>query len=369
MLKKKQLFNRQIADYQLGLVIFGLMVFGVVMIYSSSVFVGERYFGDPTIFFKRQIISLIIAFAVWMVFQQIDYHLLKKYSSHILIFTFILLLIVFIFPEKGGSQSWIMIGSWQFQPSESLKLSIIIYLACWLEKKDELIKKLNQGFFPFLALLVIISILIVLQPDIGTLIIILIIAISMYFFANAPLFHFGLGSIFAGLGFYFLIWQSNYRRERIMTFLNPTIGKLESAYHIQNIFIAIGSGGFWGLGFGESRQKRLFLPEPHTDSIFAVIVEELGFMRSFLVILAILFIIIRIFRLSFKAPDKFGSLIAGGIAIWIAFQSIVNLGAMLGLMPLTGIPLPFISYGGSSLIVLGAATGILMNISKQVKRE
>lgn len=366
---KKKLFNKQRADYGFGLTVFALMVFGVVMIYSASIFVGQRYFGDSTIFFKRQVISFLIAFALWMIFQQLDYHLLKKWSGAILVLSLILLVTVLFFPERGGSHSWILFGSLQFQPSELAKLALILYLANWFEKKEEVLKTLNFGFIPFLALVAIFSLLIALQPDVGTLIVFVFIAAAMYFIANAPLYHFGLGSLIALATFWLLIWQSDYRRERIMTFLNPDKGTLDAAYHIQNILIAIGSGGWWGLGFGQSRQKRLFLPEPHTDSIFPVIVEELGFIRSFLIITAFLFIVIRGFRIAFAAPDTFGRLVAAGIMIWISFQSIVNIGAMLNLIPLTGIPLPFISYGGSGLIVLGAAIGILMNISKQIKRK
>lgn len=365
---KKQLFNRQRADYSLALTVFGLMVFGVVMIYSASVFVGERYFGDPNIFFNRQIISLIFAVIIWIAVAQIDYHFWQKISGIILIAAILLLVLVFIFPARGGSHSWLFWGSWQFQPSEFTKLALIIYLASWFDRRKEEIQSLKLGFIPFAVIVSIIGLLILAQPDMGTLVVIFLIAISLYFFAGAPFTHFGLGSIIAGAVFWLAIWQSDYRRARILSFLNPSEETLESAYHIQNILIAIGSGGWWGLGFGQSRQKRLYLPEPHTDSIFPVIVEELGFVRALIILIAFIFVIIRAFRIALASPDNFGRFLALGITMWIAVQTIVNLAAMLGVLPLTGIPLPFISYGGSSLIMLGAAMGIMMNISKQIRK-
>lgn len=366
---KKKLFNKQRADYSLGITALGLMGFGVVMIYSASVFVGERYFNDPIIFFKRQLLSLLIALIVWLVFQQIDYHVWKKLAGMILLVSFFLLLLVFVFDARGGSKSWIFVGSLQFQPSEFTKLALIIYLASWFDKRREEIRSLKSGFIPFVTILTVIALLILAQPDLGTFTIIFSIAVLIYFFVGAPLIHLALGGVFSAIAFWLAIWLSDYRRARLLTFFNPSQNTLDSAYHIQNILIAIGSGGWWGIGFGESRQKRLFLPEPHTDSIFPVIVEELGFVRALIVILAILFVIIRSYRIALLAPDEFGKLLATGIASWITIQAVINIGAMLGLVPLTGIPLPFVSYGGSSLIMLAAGLGILLNISKQIKKE
>lgn len=366
---KKKLFHKTRADYSLAITVLGLMGFGVVMIYSASVFVGERYFGDATIFFRQQIYSLIIAVIVWIVVQQIDYHFWKKIAGLLIILAIFSLLLVFAFPERGGAQSWIFIGSVQFQTSEFVKLALIIYLAAWFDRKKEDINNILLGFIPFAVIIGIIGLLVLSQPDLGTFTIIFLIAVSIYFFAGAPLTQFGLGGILALITFWLAIWSSDYRRQRLITFFNPSENTLGSSYHIQNILIALGSGGWWGLGFGESRQKRLFLPEPHTDSIFPVIVEELGFIRALIVFLALVFVIVQAFRISLRAPDDFGRLMAIGITMWIAIQSIVNIAAVLGLIPLTGIPLPFISYGGSSLIMLGAALGILLNISKQIRKE
>jgi len=366
---KKKLFNRQRADFSLGLTAFGLMGFGVVMIYSASVFVGERYFGDPRVFYNKQLISLVIALVVWVFIQQIDYHFWKKFAGIILLVSFFLLLLVFLFEPRGGSHSWIFIGSFQFQPSEFTKLALIIYLASWFDKRKSEIRSFKAGFIPFVTIMGVIAMLLLAQPDLGTFMIIFFIAVLLYFFAGAPLTHFALGGVLSAVAFWITVWQSDYRRARLLTFLDPSQDTLGSAYHIQNILIAIGSGGWWGIGFGQSRQKRLFLPEPHTDSIFPVIVEELGFVRALIVLLAILFVIIRAYRIALLAPDEFGKLLAIGIATWITVQTAVNIAAMLGLIPLTGIPIPFVSYGGSSLIMLGAALGILLNISKQIRKE
>lgn len=367
---RKKLFRRTRADYSLAITALGLMGFGAVMIYSASVFIGAKYYStDPTLFFKRQLVALFLAVVGWVIVQQIDYHHWKKISSGLMIVTILLLILVLFFPEINSSHSWFVFGPLQFQPSELAKLTLILYLASWFDRRGEEIKSLKYGFLPFITILGVISLLILAQPDLGTLAVIFIICSLLYFFAGAPLSHFGLGGVLAALLFWLEIWHSDYRRERLLTFLNPERNSLDAAYHIQNILIAVGSGSWWGIGFGESRQKRGFLPEPHTDSIFAVIVEELGFIRALLILLALLYVIIRIFRIAVLAPDNFGRYVAAGVASWILSQSAINLAAMLGLLPLTGIPLPFISSGGSSLVMLGLALGITLNISKQIPNQ
>jgi cell division protein FtsW len=234
-----------------------------------------------------------------------------------------------------------------------------------VERKNKL-DEIAGTFMPFMAVLLAISALILLQPDFGTLTIVLIPAIVIYFVAGLTWKQILIGLAIAAVGVS-LVLSTEYRRERVLTFLNPEQDTSGSAYHIKNISIAIGSGGLTGLGFGDSKQKRLFLPEPHTDSIFAVISEELGSLRSVFIILIFTLLIQRGFSIAIRAPDMFGQLLAVGITTWFGFQAFINLGSMLHLVPLVGVPLPFISYGGTNLVISLIAAGVLLNISRFAK--
>jgi cell division protein FtsW len=267
--------------------------------------------------------------------------------------------------SMGGASRWIEIGSMSFQPSEIAKLTFTIYLAAWLTKKGEGIKDFQTGFIPFVLILGIIGFLIIKEPDMGTMSIITAIAAVMFFVAGASWQHIVLGATSIIAFLIVLIKAAPYRMQRLMVFLNPSQGNLDVAYHINQAILAIGTGGLWGLGFGKSMQKYFYLPEAHTDSIFAIITEELGFIRALLVIIVFMLIAWRGYRIAKEAPDSFSRLLATGITTWIIFQAIANLAAITGAMPLTGVPLPFVSYGGTSLIILLASVGILLNISKQ----
>ena len=249
----------------------------------------------------------------------------------------------------------------------NIKLTLIIYLAAWLTKKGDDVKNFLKGFIPFALVLGFIALTIIKQPDMGTAIILTCIATVMFFVSGASIYHMALGGFSLAFLFYLFIKTSNYRMQRFLVFLNPEEKSLGAAYHINQALLAIGSGGLWGLGFGQSKQKYLYLPETHIDSIYAIIVEELGFLRSSLVIIAFLVIGVIGYKIAKSAPDMFGKLLATGITTWIVFQGFLNIATMLGMVPLTGVPLPFISYGGTSLVILLAAVGILMNISKQCK--
>ncbi len=255
------------------------------------------------------------------------------------------------------------------QPTEVLKLTIILYLACWLEKKGKGVRDFAYGFLPFIVMISIIAFLIIKQPDIGTMFIISLTAGIMFFVAGANLFQLSLVSAF-GIGvLWLLIKNAPYRMARLSVLLDPSKDPGGIGYHVTQALLAIGSGGWWGRGFNQSRQKYLYLPEPIGDSIFAIIAEELGFLRTLLIIIIFMILIYRGFKIAKYAPDVFGRLIAIGITSWIAFQALINISAMTMILPLTGIPLPFISYGGSSLVTLFAAIGILLNISKQTTRS
>lgn len=361
--------KKQKMDYWLLFTTFILCIFGVLMVYSSSAMISLQEYDVSNFYFKKQLLWLGIGIVGMMIFSAIDYRFWQKNALWLLIITIGLLILVFPFSaDISGAQRWIKIGGFTLQPSEICKLTFILYLAAWLTKKGEGIRDLRYGFVPFIIIVSLIAFLIMKQPDMGTMSIIAFVAVVMFFIAGASLTHMVAGVLVVAGSFYLLIKSAPYRMQRFLVFLNPSNERLGAGYHINQALLAIGSGGLFGLGFGNSKQKYLYLPEAHTDSIFAIIVEELGFFRSSLVIIAFLFIVWRGYKIAKHAPDVFSRLTAIGITSWIVIQTFVNLGAMLGLLPLTGIPLPFISYGGSSLITLLAGVGILLNISKQVSK-
>ena len=361
-------------DIILALLVFALVIFGLVMISSASVVLSYEVTGGRTnnYYLIRQLTSLVIGLVALIILQAVDYHRYKKFALPLLLLT-IIVLAVPAFPEifkglafgYGGAYRWIHIGPLFFQPSEIVKLTFIIYLAAWFERRKDELSKFTAGVIPFVIILGIVVFLIMKQPDLGTTSIIGIIGISMFFVAGAHLAHLGLGVILGAGGLWELIRRSPYRLARLLVFLNPASDTLGKGYHVNQALLAIGSGGFWGLGFGQSRQKYNYLPQASTDSIFAIIAEELGFARSVIVIAAFFIFAYKGFNIAMKAPDLFGRLLAAGITSWIVFQAVINIGTMLAVFPLTGVPLPFISYGGSSLIINLAAIGILLNVSRQ----
>lgn len=365
--------NRQKADYLLSIGVFVLIFFGLVMIYSVSKYLSLQLTDgkNDKVFLSGQLVSLVVGIIAWVICQQIDYRFWQKWSGMMLVAVFVLLLSVFAFGHSGQSeaQRWINILGFQFQPSEPVKLAFIIYLAGWFASKKDDYREIDRNFWFFVVIVGAVSLFLLGQKDLGTLSVILGIAASIYFTAGAGLTRLGLAGILGAFVVWLAVRMEPYRMARITAFLDPENGTLSTSYHIRNALIAIGSGGLWGLGFGQSRQKYLYLPEAQTDSIFAITAEELGFARVAIIIIIYIFIIVRGFRIAKEAPDTFGRLMAVGIISWIAIQTFVNLGAMLALIPLTGVPLPFISFGGSNLVVMLAGVGILLNISKNGQRS
>jgi len=353
-------------DYLLSLAVFALILFGLIMIYSVSKYYSLQVTNDATdkLYLKKQFMFLIIGVFTWMIFQSIDFRFWQKKSGLMLVATFVLLLLPLLFGKSENGGRWIDLGFTTFQPSEVAKLSLIFYLSGWIASKGENLNNIKKMFWPFVAILGAVSLLMLVQKDLGTLAIIVCIGATLFVAAGAPLYQ-----ICAGGGLVaFLLWLAikiePYRLQRFLTFLNPENNSLGAGYHIRNALIAIGSGGWFGLGFGQSKQKYLYLPEAHTDSIFAIISEELGFLRAGLVILVFAFIAFRGYKIAKNAPDIFSRLVATGITTWLLAQMFINIGAMFSILPLTGVPLPFVSYGGSSLVILLASVGVLINISK-----
>jgi len=357
-------------DKTLLTVVLILLAFGLVMIASAGVIYSETRFADSYYFFKHQLFfGVLPGLLALYVFSRIDYHWWRKISVPLFFVSIILLVLVFV-PGIGsriyGASRWIQLGPFSFQPSEMAKLSIIIYLAAWLESRGtHRIKDFLEGFLPFLGIMAFIGFLIIKQPDIGTLGVILLTSISVFFVSGASLKHiFSLGIIGTFL-LWILIKIEPYRFDRISTFLDRGFDPQGIGYQINQALLAIGSGGIFGVGLGHSRQKFNYLPEPVGDSIFAIIGEELGMIGAAALVILFVLLALRGIKIAKNSPDMFGRLMATGIIMWIILQAFINISANIALVPLTGVPLPFVSYGGTSLVFLMSAVGILLNISKQ----
>ncbi|MBI2989649.1 MAG: putative lipid II flippase FtsW [Candidatus Magasanikbacteria bacterium] len=356
-------------DYLL-LVYFGvLVVFGLIILSFASVAISVERFNDPNFFLKRQVLfGFLPGLLAFYVCSKFHYTLFKRYAVLFFAVCVILLLLVFV-PGLGasfdtGAYSWLRIGSYSFQPSEILKLGLIIFAASILSERGKDLAHFRQGFLPIFAIFSLPIALVVLQPDIGTALILFGVVFGLLFVAKARLSHLGLLFLTGVLGFVIMISVAPYRAARVSTFLHPELDPQGIGYHINQAFLAIGSGGWFGLGLGRSRQKFAYLPEVHADSIFAVMSEEMGFVVSSLTVLFLVFIALRMFNIAKRAPSEFARLSVAGIAIWFMIQSFLNIGAIVGLLPLTGVPLPFISHGGTALMVGMAAMGMVINISK-----
>lgn len=341
-----------------------MSLFGLVMVYNASVVEAMRDFSDKYYYLKNQGLWLILGFLVLFFFSVFPYQRLEKIAPAIFFLNLILLFLVLI-PGLGvnvlGARRRINLGFFAFQPAEMIKLTLVLYLSSWLKKEKPLL--------PFLILIFLILTLIILEPDLGTTVVVVSTALAIYFVAEKTLFKPALLVFLGIISFIFLSFSSSYRRERLLTFINPAKDPLGSSYHIRQVLIALGSGGLFGKGFGQSRQKYAYLPEATTDSIFAIIAEETGFFGSLILILSFLSLSSRGFLIAQRAPCLYSRLVAIGITFWLSFQVLINLSAMVALVPLTGIPLPFISYGGSALVINLAGVGILLNISKfQIKK-
>ena len=357
-------------DYLLLITIICISIFGIVMIYSSSYVWAEYKFHDPFKFLKNQSLFFIIGFFLMMIISKIDYKIYYSKSKQILFLALILLILVLI-PGIGtvrnGSRSWFGIGSFGVQPSEFAKIAIIIFSSKYLSGNEKDIKFFFKGVFPLLLLTLFLFFLIMLQPDFGTGVILVMSVIGIMFVAGVDFkFFFKLG-ILGVVGIIILIIIAPYRLERILSFLNPWADPLGSGFQIIQSLYAIGPGGLFGFGLGKSRQKHFYLPEPQTDFIFSIISEEFGFLGIILVSTFFITIIYRCFMISKRCNDTFGKYLSFGLSFSLAFQTVLNLMVVVGLIPVTGVTLPFLSYGGSSLLITLCSMGIILNISRQEK--
>lgn len=356
--------------YLVGIIGF-LSVFGLVALSSAGAAVGWDKFGDSYFYAKHQLLlGFLPGLFFFFLLSRINYYRLKIFALPMLLVSILLLVLVFI-PGIGSghgtfAKSWINFFGYSFQPSEVVKLTFLIYLAALFSAKGEkTVQDFNYGFLPFIVVLLAVVSLVLLQPDFGTASIIIAISLAVYFVAGGRLVHLTWLGIAGIGGLAVLIKISPYRAERLATFLHPELDPLDIGYHINQALLAVGSGGWFGRGFGHSRQKFSYLPEVYGDSIFAVVAEELGFIFSALILFLFLALMWRSFKLICSCRDPFARLLVVGIVTWLVCQAFLNIGAIIGVLPLTGVPLPFISYGGTALTMCLAAAGILVNISRQ----
>lgn len=339
-----------------------LAAIGIIMVYDSSVSIALRDFGSPYHFVREQVKWLVLGFIAFGVFSRVPYGSWRRLALPGLLVTLTLLIAVFI-PGLGvkalGAHRWLNFGLFILQPAELSKLTMIFYLSAWFTTKE------RGKLLAFLLLLSMVVGLVVLEPDLGTAVTILLTSVVLYFLSGASLYHFVALVPLLAVGVGALAIAKPYRMRRLMTFFNPNEDPLGAGYQIRQAILALGSGGLYGVGLGKSRQKYEYLPEANTDSIFAILGEETGFIGAIIVAGLLLFLVWRCFKIAKRIDNPFGKMLSLGVGSWIGIQALINMSAMVSLVPLTGVPLPLISYGGSNLVITLGALGIVYNISKK----
>ena len=344
------------------------MALGLIVVYSSSFALGVQAFNDANYFVIRQAMWAGIGIALLLALMRIDYRWLRSVSPLFMLGAIVLLMAVLV-PglgiEQQGAHRWIALGPLPpLQPSEFAKLALIIYVSAWLAGKGTYLQTWAMGFVPFVTMVGIVAGLTLLEPDTGTAAVLVLTTVTLFFVAGASVTHLaalgGIGGVASGL----LLLTAGYRTDRLLAFLDPNSDPSGVGFHTLQLLIALGSGGVSGLGLGDSRQKFFYIYGSHTDGVFAIIGEELGLIGALAVLLLFAVLIYRGFRVVLNARDEFGALLATGIVCWIAYQALINVGGVTRAIPMTGIPMPFLSYGGSALAALLAAVGILLSISR-----
>ena len=344
-----------------------LVSIGSVMVYSSSGVYAAQNFGDDLFFLKRYLSFLFVGFIAMILAMSFDYRKLQKWAKPLLLFSIVLLVCVLI-PDLGyksfGARRWFRLGNYNFQPSELIKIVMIIYTADFLSRKGNILKRLLEGFIPIVIVLCICCFLILKQPDLGNAILMVIVTLSMMFIAGVRGVYLGGVFLLAVPLVYFLIVRVPYRMRRIIAFMNPWEDAQGIGFQLSQSQIALGSGGLLGIGLGKSMQKLFYLPAAHTDFIFSIIGEEFGLFGTLFVIFLFMSFIWLGAKLVKRITNSFGYYLSAGIVIMIGLQAIVNIGVSIGIFPTKGLPLPFISYGGSALVLNLMIIGLLFNISR-----
>ena len=347
-----------------------LLIFGLVVLSSAGIVEGQKKFGSAYYYLQKQVVyGVLPGLLLFYLFSKIDYKFWRKVSLLVLFSSLLLMIMVFV-PDIGiglkGANRWVSIGGWSFQPAEILKLALVIYLAAWFGSRDERVKSWSYSAAPFFIVLSFVGLLLAMQPDVGTLAVVVVTALGIYFAAGSSLKHIFVIIIIFIVAVAGLILVEPCRFNRITTFLDPSLDQRGISYQLNQSLIAIGSGGMFGNGFGDSTQKFGFLPEVVNDSIFAIVVEELGFIGAMVLLGLFVFLAHTLILIAKNISDKFGRLLVVGMSTWIVGQAFINIAAVSGLAPLTGIPLPFISHGGTAIIALLAGLGIASNIAKRL---
>ena len=352
-------------------ILVALIGIGIIMIYSSSTIYAERYLGNRYYFLIRQLLHLVIGMIFLWFAVRYPYSNYKRLIPFLMIVSFVLMVLVLvpgIGKQVGNARRWIRFFGIGIQPSEVLKFTLIVWVAGFLERKKTVLGQFSQGLLPSLLMIAIFCFLLLLQPDFGTSILIALTLLTMIFVAGVKPFHM-FGSVLGFLGISILLVVSeSYRMKRIFGFLDPWADPLDAGFQLIQSLVAVGTGGILGRDLGNSRQKLFFLPEGHTDFIFSILAEEAGFIGVTVVVGLLIYLMIKGFQVALHRPDDFGRNLAFGVTTMIILQSFLNIGVVIGLLPTKGIPLPFISYGGSSLVMNIYMVGVLINISKYGKK-
>jgi cell division protein FtsW len=359
--------RRLVPDMWLFGVAVVLLSAGVVMVYSASAIVAADRFHDPYFFLKKQLFWAVLGAAALWIALRVDYRLLEKATLPLLIAAGVLLVLVLVPPfgqSINGTRRWIRLGFVSFQPAELAKVALVLYLAAFLAKRRGDLETFRTGALPALAVAGILAGLVLVQPDLGNCMTLIVLTFGLLYLAGTPIRHLALVAAPALPLIVLAIWMAPYRMRRITAFVDPWSDPRGSGFQIIQSWLALGNGGLLGQGMGGSRQKLFYLPEAHTDFIFAVLGEELGFVGAVAMVALFAVLIWRGLRVGLRAPDAFGSYLALGITVLLATQTLVNLGVVTGLLPTKGLPLPFISFGGSALLMTMLATGMLLNISQ-----
>jgi len=355
-------------DRSLLYVTLTLFVAGLLILASASMVLSYKNLGSVVGYVLRQIAYGGVAGIIAMyAASRVPYRIWRTLAVPLMLFSLVLMALIFI-PQLGlsigGARRWLNLGPLSFQPSEILKITFIIYLASWLDARRRDVETLSQGMIPFAMMISVVGVFLVMQPDLGTLFVVVVTAGLLYFLGGGKVSQVITLAMLGIAAFYLLAQLAPYRSDRLRVFFNPGLDPQGKGYQITQASIAVGSGGFAGLGFGKSVQKYQYVPEPMTDSIFAIFAEETGFLGASALAALFFSLFWRGLSIAKRSPDVLGKLLASGISIGIMTQAFVNMAAISGLLPLTGIPLPFVSYGGSSLAMTLASVGILMNISR-----
>lgn len=353
-------------DYSFLLVVFALLAYGLIMVFSASSATAHYQYGDAYYFIKRQFIWALIGIGIMFIVSRIPYKTIYKYALHIMLVTVVLLLAVLLIGiEVKGAKRWLGFGPISFQPSEIAKFAIIIFLSRSLSANKEALKTFKTGFMPYVIIIGIVAGLVFLEPHFSGAMVIGLTGVIIVWAAGAKFSHFMAIGVVAIPVVILMATGADYRADRIATFWDPFKDSTGNGWQIVQSLYAIGSGGFFGLGLGQSRQKFLYLPEPQNDFIFSVICEELGFVGALLVIMLFVILIWKGIKIAINAPDKFSSLVVIGIIGLIAVQAVLNIAVVTSSMPATGMPLPFFSYGGTSLVFILAEMGVVLSISRE----